>query len=161
MFLHLIFFMLCVFIQFYMDLHNHYIACKDIYYIFPILHIIKQLYKIIHTCTHRTPMLYIFTPKFAQIGVGFCTLYLHKVLKSRYPYYSYTMLGIESKIADAQWNQMYAHSPPNSHRPAALPPHPNQRQRAKNNPKKEMHKNGIKCTPHTAVSPSPPKPTWY
>jgi hypothetical protein len=100
-------------------------------------------------------MLYIFTPKFAQIGVEFCTLYLHKVLKSRYPYYSYTMLGIESKIADAQWNQMYAHSPPNSHRPAALPPHPNQRQRAKNNPKKEMHKNGIKCTPHTAVSPSP------
>lgn len=104
-------------------------------------------------------MLYIFTPKFAQIGVGFCTLYLHKVLKSRYPYYSYTMLGIESKIADAQWNQMYAHSPPNSHRPAALPPHPNQRQRAKNNPK-EMHKNcssvmESNVPPHTAVSPSP------
>jgi len=71
------------------------------------------------------------------------------------------MLGIESKIADAQWNQMYAHSPPpHTHRPAALPPHPNQRQRAKNNPKKRNAQkllicNGIKCTPHTAVSPSP------
>lgn len=106
-------------------------------------------------------MLYIFTPKFAQIGVGFCTLYLHKVLKSRYPYYSYTMLGIESKIADAQWNQMYAHSPPHTHRPAALPPHPNQRQRAKNNPKKEMHKNCSSVmesnVPPTPPSPPPPK----
>ncbi len=69
------------------------------------------------------------------------------------------MLGVESKIADAQWNQIYAHSPP--HTPTAQPPClPTQTKgkRQKKNPK-EMHKNCSLVMESNA--PLPTKPTWY
>jgi hypothetical protein len=65
------------------------------------------------------------------------------------------MLGIESKIADAQWNQMYAPLPPHPP-PSRLASPPKPKAKGKKITQKEMHKNcSLVMESNVPLSPSP------